>query len=141
MSLLPHHTSDPSCALCNDKLTLAHPDLAKWFNDLKSRHPNAHVSWSFRDQQSQEQAFQAGTTKLHFPDSAHNKQPAMALDIFQINDAGQAIWDPIFLCKVNQETLSLGYNLKWGGSWPSLGDRDHWELDQPVSPQVVTGTN
>ena len=128
MSAIPHHTSDPECSLCEQKLSLAHPELVKWFHDLKGRHPDVHVSWSFRDAASQTQAFKDGTTKLQFPQSAHNKQPAMALDIFQIDDTGKGKWDPVFCAKVNEESLSLGYALKWGGQWKSLGDNDHFEL-------------
>lgn len=124
MSILPHHTSDLVCAMCEYKLSEAKAELGVWFRDLKSRHPNVHVSWSYRDQASQEQAFKNGTTKLHYPDSAHNKQPAMALDIFQIDDAGKAKWDPVFLAKVAQESPAL----KWGGNWKPLGDNDHFEL-------------
>lgn len=128
MSAIPHHTSDPVCALCEDKLALAHPDLGKWFRDLKSRHSDVHVSWSYRDELSQEQAFSDGKSKLHFPQSAHNKAPAMALDIFQLDDQGRAKWDPIFNAKVNEESLSLGYELKWGGAYRTLGDSDHFEI-------------
>lgn len=133
MNLIPHHTSEPTCALCEAKLSQAHPDLGKWFRDLKSRHPDVHVSWSFRDQSSQEQAFSEGKTRLHFPLSAHNHtvegEPlSLALDIFQIDDQGKGKWDPVFCAKVAQESLSLGYSLKWGGDWKSLGDNDHFQL-------------
>lgn len=124
MSAIPHHTSDALCALCELKLESAHHELGTWFRDLKSRNPSVHVSWAFRDEASQEQAFTDGKTKLHFPGSAHNKTPAMAVDIFQIDDTGKAIWDPVFCAKVAQESPSL----KWGGSWKSLGDNDHFEL-------------
>jgi hypothetical protein len=130
MSLIPHHSSDPVCALCEQKLSLAHSDLVTWFHDLKSRNPNVHVSWSFRDEASQEDSFKNGTTKLHFPDSAHNKQPAEALDIFQIDDAGKAVWNPVFMAKIAHEYPAL----KWGGSWKTLGDTDHFEISRaPLS--------
>lgn len=133
MSAIPHHTSDNPCTLCEMKLSQAHPDLGKWFRDLKSRHENVHISWSYRDQTSQEKAFSDGASKLHYPDSAHNKTEAdaphaMALDIFQIDDSGKAVFDPVFCAKVNQESLDLGYALKWGGQWKSLGDSDHFQL-------------
>lgn len=133
MSAIPHHSSDPTCALCEQKLTQAHPDLVKWFHDLKGRHPNVHISWSYRDEASQNQAFSEGASKLKYPLSAHNHtvegQPhSLALDIFQINDAGRAVFDPVFCAKVNHESCSLGYALKWGGQWKSLGDNDHFEI-------------
>lgn len=130
MSAIPHHTSDPVCPLCEQKLSLAHEDLQKWFRDLKSRHSDVHVSWSFRDEASQDQAFREGKTKLRFPASPHNKTPAMALDIFQIDDSGKPKWDPIFNTKVNYESLNLGYQLRWGGTFKSLGDYDHFQLNE-----------
>lgn len=132
MSLIPHHTSDPVCALCEEKLKLAHPELAKWFRDVKSRHPDVHVSWSYRDQASQQEAFEEGKSKLQFPMSAHNKTPTLALDIFQIDDAGKPKWDPIFNAKLNEESLSLGYALRWGGNFKSLGDSDHFEIEAGI---------
>ena len=133
MSIIPHHTSGPVCDLCEDKLTQADPTLAGWFHWAKSSHPDLHVSWSNRDQASQESAFIAGTTKLHFPNSAHNSLPSKALDVFQINDQGQAIWDRSFLSALNDETKAAGYTLRWGGQWPTLGDSDHWEREPPSS--------
>ncbi len=134
MSLIPHHTSDLVCALCEQKLTEAHPDLVEWFKALKARHSNVHVSWSYRDKASQTQAFTSGASKLQFPQSAHNKQPAMALDIFLIDETGKAVWDPVFCAKVNQESMALGYPLKWGGNWKALGDNDHFELSLESHP-------
>lgn len=130
MSLIPHHTSDLACALCELKLKDAHPDLGGWFHAMKEKHADLHISWSFRDQASQEQAFQDRKTKLHFPQSAHNKTPAMALDIFQIDDSGRAKWDPVFCAKLNDETAAAGYTLKWGGLWKTLGDNDHFEITE-----------
>lgn len=133
MSLIPHHTSDLACALCELKLKDAHPDLVKWFQDLKSRHPDVHVSWSYRDQASQEKAFSDGATKLHYPLSAHNhsvqgEPQALALDIFQIDDSGRGKWDPVFCAKVNAENEAAAIPLKWGGLWKSLGDCDHFQI-------------
>lgn len=133
MSLIPHHTSDTPCALCEQKLSQAHPDLTKWFHDLKSRHPDVHISWSYRDEASQNKAVSEGASKLPFPLSAHNHtvqgEPlSLALDIFQIDEKGRAKFDPVFCAKVNDESTQLGYALKWGGQWKSLGDNDHFQL-------------
>lgn len=133
MSLIPHHTSDPVCALCEEKLSQADPALTKWFHDLKSRHPSVHISWSYRDEASQNKMVSEGASKLKYPLSAHNhtvqgEPQSLALDIFQIDNSGRAIFDPVFCAKVNEESCSLGYALKWGGKWKALGDNDHFEL-------------
>jgi hypothetical protein len=123
-----HHTSDPSCPLCEEKLKTAHPDLVAWFKAaVKPKHPDAHVSWAYRDQAAQEAAFEDGKTNLHFPQSAHNKIPARALDLFEIVQ-GQALWPPLFFAAISA-TNKLDYpNIIWGGTFKTLGDGDHFEL-------------
>lgn len=128
MSLIPHHTSDPVCPLCELKLKDAHDKLGEWFRDMKGKHPSLHISWSYRDKASQEQAVSHGASKLHYPASAHNKMPSLALDVFQIDESGRASFDPVFCAKLNSESQAAGYTLKWGGQWKSLGDSDHFQI-------------
>jgi hypothetical protein len=125
--MLAHHNAGPVCGLCEEKLKLARQELVDWFHDLKSRNPTVHVSWGYRDQQSQEDAFAAGTSRLHFPTSAHNRTPSDALDIFQINSMGQAVFDPVFFRKVSEEIIAAKLPFIWGGVFRSLGDFDHFQ--------------
>lgn len=144
MSAIPHHTSDPTCALCELKLTQAHPELGRWFRDVKSRHANIHISWSYRDQASQEQAFSDGASGLHYPKSAHNHtgvqgEPlSLALDVFQIDDLGRAKFDPIFCARINDENEKAGIQMLWGGTFKDLGDSGHFQLTD--SPDHETRT-
>lgn len=126
---MTHHTSDPVCPACEEKLATAHPDLAAWYRtSVKPKYPDAHVSWGYRDQVGQEAAFEDGKTRLHFPNSAHNKVPARALDLFQINAAGSAVWEPRFFASLS-DANKLDYpHIIWGGNWKTLGDGDHFEL-------------
>jgi hypothetical protein len=143
MSIIPHHTSDVLCPLCAQKLIQAHPEITMWFHWAKTKHPDLHVSWSYRNQAEQTQAVSNGASRLNYPDSAHNKTDAngnpcsLALDVFQINDAGQAVFDPIFCAKLDAESEAAGYIIKWGGNFRSLGDNDHFEID--VAPPVNSG--
>lgn len=129
-----HHTSDDVCPLCADKLREAHPLLVDWFNhDIKPKYTDAHISWSWRGRDEQEKAFVEGKTKLHFPDSAHNKMNGLvkyscALDLFQINN-GVAKFAPLWYAKLAQEIEKNKLPLIWGGAWKHLGDQDHFELD------------
>lgn len=130
-----HHAYDGVCPLCTQKLTQAHPILVDWFNhDVKPRYPNAHVSWSWRGKEDQEKFFDAGTTKLHFPKSAHNNMKqllpySLALDLFQIDEDGVARFAPLFYAKLAQEIDENRRPMFWGGKWKRLGDLDHFELD------------
>lgn len=129
MSAIPHHTSDPSCLLCEQKLLQATKELEIWFRKVKSKYPSIHISWSYRDQASQEQAFAEGKTHAHFPHSPHNQMPSLAIDIFQINDKGQAIFDPIFCAKIAEEARQDEDPILWGGIFKSLGDNDHFQFN------------
>lgn len=122
-----HHTSDALCPLCEEKLTLAHPLLTEWYRTVKTKFPEVHVAWSFRDREAQEAAYEDGKTKLHFPYSAHNEEPAAALDLFQIIKE-QAIWDRKFLYEIHKLNQNDFPNIVWGGLWKTLGDFDHFEL-------------
>jgi hypothetical protein len=113
--------------LCQEKLALAHPKLVAWFCAAKTRNPSMHVSWSYRDETSQKNAFAIGASKLHYPMSAHNKEPAMALDIFQIDDSGKAVFDPVFCAKLADEIRRANLPFIWGGNFKSLGDNDHFQ--------------
>lgn len=120
-----HHTTDTQCPLCAFKLSQVDHRLVDWFDrTVKPFKPNVHVSWGYRDEQSQEQAVADGKSKLHYPDSAHNKLPAMALDLFFLED-GKATWPSHDLYEISQMMLD---GMKWGGAWKSLGDADHFEL-------------
>lgn len=127
-----HHNSDPSCPLCEDKLTRAHSDLVRWFQSVKFMHPDVHISWSYRGEQDQEQAFLDGKSKLHYPNSAHNKTDengnpcSRALDLFQINEDNQAIFNPGFYARLSSE--EHGVSVLWGGRWKTMGDYDHWQM-------------
>jgi hypothetical protein len=92
-----------------------------------------HVSWAFRDEGSQNEAFKAGASKLQWPKSKHNTTQggnpcSEALDVFQINGVGQAIFDPIFCARLNAASKKLGFDLRWGGEFKTLGDSGHFEL-------------
>lgn len=125
------HEPGDKCPSCEEKLTQADPRLAAWFETVKARFKDAHISWSFRDEKSQDEAFAAGKSALKWPDSAHNhmegSQPmAQALDLFQLSTQGNAIYNPGWFRAINE--FSQGAGLVWGGQFRSLGDFDHWQL-------------
>jgi hypothetical protein len=128
-----HHTHDPVCPLCEDKLFTAHDYLKGWFRSLKSRYPNVHVSWAYRGQADQEEFFKEGKTRAHYPHSAHNKTDeagkpcSLALDLFQIDEDGVARFSPLFYAKIADESEKDGALILWGGTFKNIGDRDHFQ--------------
>ena len=129
MSGIPHHTSDPMCPLCEHKLEAAHDILKDWFKThVKPKYPDAHVSWAHRNKDDQERAFADGHTILHYPHSKHNQLPSLAIDLFEIDDSGAAVWNPKFFLDLNADTELLGVPILWGGRFKKIGDADHFEL-------------
>ena len=88
-----------------------------------------------RTQQEQDAAYAKGTSKLRWPMSHHNVQPATAVDVAPY----PLDWNDIARFKqmaevVLEEWLNLddedteGWKLEWGGSWTSLRDYPHFQI-------------
>lgn len=68
-----------------------HQGLRNWFVTLQSESPHFHVSCAGRGFEDQEEAYRRHASKAHFGQSSHNFNAA--IDLFFIDDAGQAVWD------------------------------------------------
>lgn len=121
------HTNGSTCQGCEERLFQCSIYLRGWFKWEKEKHPELHISWSNRDEESQEEAFKAGKTKLHFPDSKHNSLPSLALDVFQLIN-GQAVFDKSFYKQLKDESEGGNWDLRYGQDMPHLGDCDHFEM-------------
>jgi hypothetical protein len=122
------------CELCSLKLTQADSYLANWFNDkVKTAYPDAHVSWSFRNRAQQNDCVSDGKSKEPWPTSKHNftingLPHSLALDLFQIDDSGRAVWDEAFFRAVNEMNEKAGLPIVWGGTFKMLHDLDHFQI-------------
>lgn len=123
------HSVTGECPYCHQLLSVAHHDLIEWFvGHVQTLYPTAHISTSYRGQKDQELAFSQGKSHVHFPDSKHNKTPAMALDLFQIDLDGKANWDVQWLKDLNKYNKANFIALRWGGTF-SFKDYGHFEVD------------
>lgn len=136
-----HHVNGPQpCPNCEDKLKLAHHDIADWFrNTVRPLFNDCHIAWSFRGKEDQEQCFLNGKTDLHFPLSPHNKSDdqgnpcSLALDLFQQDFHGQGVWSWGYCRDIADKTLNGPHKIEWAGHWQSikgkkLGDFDHFQM-------------
>lgn len=127
-----HETGD-ICPSCEEKLLWTHSKLADWYRALKKLEPSCHISWSFRNAKDQAAAYAKGTTKLHWPNSKHNrlvdkKPESVALDLFLLDADGIAKWPPAWFVKINDRNIASHEPIIWGGVWTQLGDGDHFQL-------------
>jgi len=96
-----------------------------------------HVSCAFRNQADQEAEFKKGTSNAHWPDSLHNfmqngRPRARALDLFSLNEKGQALWPITEFQKLSEACEDQKLPIKWGGKFKSLKDGPHFELTKDV---------
>ena len=87
------------------------------------KHYDCSILQGHRDKETQNKYFDEGRSKVRWPDSKHNGQPSMAVDVapYPID------WDDrerfyLFSGYVLGTAQQMGINLRWGGDWD--GDRD-----------------
>lgn len=134
MHIVHQKGPDGRCLGCIHKLTEADSFFDTWFWSLIPESPDLHISWSFRNEADQEHAFKDGKSRLHWPDSAHNrmvngKPCSAAVDLFEIYN-GQPLWRPSLMAHIAQRWTEL----IWGGAFKSLGDFDHFQIKISGNP-------
>lgn len=124
------HVNEASCAKCEEILKTAHPVLRQWvLEGVRPRHPEAHVSCAWRNEQDQNRDYAEGKSKLKWPLSNHNKfddqgNPcSLAVDLFELASNGMACWRWLFFkmiadeAKADEAPIDWGYDL-WGWDSP-----------------------
>ena len=100
-----------------EKLETVDPRLADIVSEV-ARFFSLFVVCGFRDKEAQNEAYESGNSGLKWPDSKHNKQPSLAVDL-----APRPLdWDDkdrflLLAGAVIGVAGSKGYRLKWGGNW------------------------
>tara|TARA_R100000700_G_C3175771_1_gene150663 strand:- start:2771 stop:3169 length:399 start_codon:yes stop_codon:yes gene_type:complete len=117
-------------------LSECHPDLQKVFNKVIQSY-DCSVIEGYRGKEEQDAAFHSGKSKLQYPKSKHNRQPALAADVIPYpvdwDDTKQFYHFAGFVQGIAEE---MGIQLRWGGDWnsnrlfedQSFHDLPHYEL-------------
>lgn len=115
-------------------LKRAHPVLARWFNEhVWPRYPQAHISCSWRDERTQNEAYARGASRARWPHSRHNRRDeegnpcSWALDLFRY-DAQGASWPVKFYATIAESSQAEGWPVEWGGAWVKFPDSPHFQL-------------
>jgi len=123
------HTNTDHCAKCEEiilKYGGLFYTLKDWFDKIRIKYPEAHISCAGRNEKDQQEAFARGMSKATFGKSPHNYVPTPALDLFRLDKEGKASWDKEWYKLVIGENLET--NLSWGGNWQSFRDNPHVEI-------------
>lgn len=90
------------------------------------------VLCGMRGKKEQDAAYAAKLTKLRFPNSKHNSNPSLAVDIapYPID------WNDVERFKdlakiVLRKARELGISIRWGGDWNCNGIEDETFVDLP----------
>lgn len=113
-------------------LSTAHPLLQKLIGEVVKTNPKLRfrILDARRGRADQEKAYALGHSRAHFGQSAHNYSPAIALDIVPVPLDWNDIASFIALSKpILAKAAELKIQISWGGSWSSIKDFPHYELD------------
>lgn len=130
---ITHSNNNVICQKCEDFLSYADPCIAEWFRQLRTRFSQVHIACSFRNEKDQSIAYNTNRSKLQWPNSKHNfmvdgKPCSKALDLFQLTEEGIAKFDPGFYNRIAQSCADHKDSIRWGGTFKSIHDTDHFEL-------------
>lgn len=115
-----------------EKLSTCHPDLQRLFAEVIGV-VDCRVIEGHRGKEAQDKAFAEGKSKLRFPQSKHNANPSLAVDVVPYpvdwNDRERFC----HLAGVVQGVAhALGIRIRWGGDWNQNGQwRDERFVDMP----------
>lgn len=115
------------------RLRLCHPDLRDLMEAVIAESPeDITVVCGSRSKDRQDKAFAEGKSKLRYPNSKHNIQPSMAIDVAPYID-GEIPWDDIgAFRRLRTRIMEKSYEMKLmirSGSYFSFADWPHYELD------------
>lgn len=127
------------------KLTTCHQDLQALCYEI-IKYVDCTVLQGYRNEEDQEKAFAQGSSKLHFPHSFHNLQPAMAVDLtpdpIDYSAGKHLIWFGGFVQGIAiklKEEGKMTHSIRWGGAWNGLGNLNNGhELCDLVHFELVT---
>jgi len=118
--------------------------LQKLFNAV-IKYYDCTVLTGHRGQIEQDKHFEAGTSKVKWPDGKHNKRPSEAIDIAPWpipENWGENHWKDMvhfyeFAAIVRYEANRLGIKIRWGGDWDGDGDYKDQTFDDLIHFELV----
>jgi len=106
------------------KLAECHSLLQVLFNDV-IKYYDCQVICGYRGEKEQNEAYNKGTSTKKYPESKHNKQPSIAVDVIPYpvnwNDKRRFYH---FGGYVKATADKMGIAIRWGGDWDIDNDLD-----------------
>lgn len=123
------------------RLATCHPDLQRLFNEVVKNY-DCSILQGIRSKEEQDEYFRTGRSKVQYPNSKHNSNPSMAVDVAPyFKTAPHIRWEDkeafyLFAGYIFGIAAQLGIKLRWGGNWDmddelhdqTFMDLPHFEL-------------
>ena len=105
-----------------ERLLTCHQDLQALFKEVIKEY-DCTVIEGTRGKEKQDEYYRTGKSKVQFPNSKHNSQPSMAVDVapypIDWNDTNRFYH---FGGYVQGVADRMGIGIRWGGDWDSDND-------------------
>jgi len=114
------------------RLTTCHPKLRLLCDEI-IRDVDITVLCGTRTKEEQDRAYELGRSTVRWPNSKHNKNPSLAVDIgpYPIDWDNRDRWT-MFGGYVLWKASTLSIPIRWGGDWDKDGDIwEHRFIDMP----------
>lgn len=105
------------------RLQTCHEDLIVLFSEVV-KNIDCTVTEGYRTQAAQEAAFNAGNSKLHYPNGNHNSKPSSAVDVYpypvDMKNTARFMWFAGYVMGVADRLFIEGkitHRIRWGGDW------------------------
>lgn len=120
-----------------DNLESCDSRLQYLFNQVV-RHFDCTILIGHRTEEDQEKAFNDGKSKLHYPDSKHNRVPSYAVDVapYPVDWDDRRRFDH-FAGFVKGIASQVGLNIRWGGDWSGDFNLNDQTFDDLVHFEII----
>ena len=123
--------------LSTQKLETLHPDLQLILNEAIKIY-DFSVICGHRNEEDQNKAFQEGNSRLKWPQSKHNSQPSIAVDIapypIDWKNRDRFIFLAGIIYCISQQ---LGIEIRFGGNWSMSWQFENQKFDDLVHFELV----
>jgi len=119
-----------------DRLETCHPLIQDWLNEI-IKWRDCTVAWGHRGEKDQNEMFAKGLSRCKYPESKHNSDPSLAVDVYpyalgrMINGdvEGDEVLIDRFIGFAQAVAAIRGIPIKSASEWGSFkGDLGHWEV-------------
>ncbi|MCE5304910.1 M15 family peptidase [bacterium] len=118
-------------------------DLQFLFNEV-IKHQDCTILVGYRNEAAQNAAYKEGKSQLKYPESKHNKDPSLAVDVapypIDWNNIDRFIEFGKFViatAKTMKSNKLITYDIRWGGDWDGDGDLADQKMNDYVHFEIV----